>query len=70
MKGTPLSEQYRQLSTRLGKKRAILAVTHTMLVMAYDMIQRQEPYHEARADFLTGCSRKTPLGALSNDWNI
>jgi transposase len=51
MKGTYLSAQYRRLSTRRGKKRAILAVAHSMLVMAYYMIQRQEPYHEAGADF-------------------
>jgi hypothetical protein len=36
---------------RRGTKRAILAVAHSMLVMAYDMIQRREPYREAGADF-------------------
>jgi transposase len=50
-KGTYLSAQYRRLATRRGKKRAILAVAHSMLVMAYDMIQRQEPYREAGADY-------------------
>ena len=50
-KGTYLSAQYRRLSTRRGKKRAIMAVAHSMLVMAYDMIQRHEPYREAGADF-------------------
>ena len=50
-KGTSLSAQYRRLSTRLGKKRAILAVAHAILVMAYDRIQRQEPYREAGGDF-------------------
>ena len=48
--GTYLSAQYRRLATRRGKKRAILAVAHAMLVMAYDMIPRQEPYREAGAD--------------------
>jgi transposase len=50
-KGTYLSAQYRRLATRRGKKRAIMAVAHSMLVMAYHMIQRQEPYREAGADF-------------------
>jgi hypothetical protein len=36
---------------RRGTKRAILAVAHSMLVMAYGMIQRREPYREAGADF-------------------
>ena len=50
-KGTYLSAQYRRLAARRGKKRAILAVAHSILVMAYYMIQRQEPYREAGADF-------------------
>ena len=50
-KGTYLSAQYRRLATRRGKKRAMMAVAHSILVMAYHMIQRQEPYHDAGADF-------------------
>jgi transposase len=37
--GTYLRAQYRWLSTWRGKKHAILAVAHSMLVMAYYMIQ-------------------------------
>jgi transposase len=48
---TYLSAQYRRLASCRGKKRAILAVAHTLLVMAYYMLQRQEPYREAGADF-------------------
>jgi transposase len=50
-KSTYLSAQYRRLATRRGKKRAMMAVAHSMLVMAYYMIQRQEPYREAGGDF-------------------
>jgi transposase len=50
-RSTYFSAQYRRLAARRGKKRAILAVAHSMLVMAYDLIQRREPYHEAGADF-------------------
>jgi transposase len=50
-KGTDLSAPYRRLAARRGKKRATLAVAHSMLVMAYDMIQRREPYRDAGADF-------------------
>jgi transposase len=49
-KHTYLSAQYRRLASRRGKKRAILAVAHSILVMAYDMLQRKEPYREAGAD--------------------
>ena len=50
-KSTYLSAQYRRLAARRGKKRAIMAVAHSLLIMAYYMIQRQEPYREAGADF-------------------
>ena len=50
-KGTYLSAQYRRLASRRGKKRAILAVAHSILVMAYAMIPRREPYRDAGADF-------------------
>jgi transposase len=50
-RSTYLSAQYRRLAARRSKKRAILAVAHSMLVMAYYMIQRREPYREAGADF-------------------
>jgi transposase len=50
-RGTYLNAQYRRLAARRGKKRAILAVAHSMLVMAYYMIQRREPYPDAGADF-------------------
>jgi transposase len=50
-RSTSLSAQYRRLAARRGNKRAILAVAHSMLVMAYHMIQRREPYRDAGADF-------------------
>jgi transposase len=50
-KGTYLSAPYRRLAGRRGKKRAILALAHARLMMAYYMIQRQEPYREAGANF-------------------
>ncbi len=48
---TYLSAQYKRLASRRGKKRAILAVAHSILIMAYYMLQRQEPYREAGAGF-------------------
>jgi transposase len=56
-RSTSLRAPYRRLAARRGKKRAILAVAHSMLVMAYDMIQRREPYRDAGADF---CDRLQP----------
>lgn len=50
-KNTYLSAQYRRLKARRGGKRAIVAVEHSILVMAYHMIQRNEPYRELGADY-------------------
>jgi transposase len=50
--GTSLRAQDRRLATRRGKKRAMMAVAHARLVMAYHMIQRPEPYRDAGADFV------------------
>jgi transposase len=51
-KATYLSAQYRRLAARRGKKKAIMAVAHSILVMTYYMISRKEPYREADADHI------------------
>lgn len=48
---TYLAAQYRRLAARRGKKRATMAVAHSILVIAYHMIQRQEPYRELGANY-------------------
>ena len=50
-KGTYLSAQYHRLAGRRGKKRAIMAVAHSILVIAYHLIKRQEPYRELGGDY-------------------
>lgn len=50
-KATYLSAQYHRLAARRGKKKAIVAVAHSILVMAYHMIKRQEPYRELGANY-------------------
>src|SRR5258708_21006797 len=45
-KNTYLAAQYHHLIVRKGKKRTIVAVAHTMLVMAYYMAKRQSPFQE------------------------
>jgi transposase len=41
--GTYLSAWYRRLAARRGKKRALLAVAHAMVVSAFHMLSRNEP---------------------------
>ena len=45
-KGTYLSSQYRQLVGRRGKKRAIVAVAHSIIISAYHMLSRHEVYRD------------------------
>jgi transposase len=51
-KKTYLSAQYRRLAGRRGKKRAIVALGHTMLVMMYHMLRKGVAYEELGHDFL------------------
>jgi transposase len=51
-KKTYLSAQYRRLAGRRGKKRAIVAVGHTMLVMMYHMLRDGVDYEELGHDYL------------------
>jgi len=50
-KNTYFSAQYRRLAARRGKKKAIVALEHTILVIAYHLIQRKEPYRELGSDY-------------------
>jgi len=45
-KKTYLGAQYRRLVVRLGKKKAIVAVAHSLLVIAYHVLTRREPYRD------------------------
>ncbi|HZU12964.1 MAG TPA: IS110 family transposase [Chloroflexota bacterium] len=50
--GTYLQAQYRQLSRRKGKKRAAVAVAHSIIVIAYHVIKERRPYNDLGADYL------------------
>jgi transposase len=50
-KNTYLSAQYHRLAARRGKKKAIVALMHSILVMSYRMIQRKEPYQELGGNY-------------------
>ena len=50
-KNTYLSAQYRRLATRRGKKKAAVAVGHTILVIAYRLLERSRSYEELGGDY-------------------
>jgi len=50
-KNTYLAAQYHRLAARRGKKKAVVAVMHSILVIAYHLIQRHEPYQDLGGDY-------------------
>jgi transposase len=50
-KDTYWAAQYKRMIVRKGKKRTIVAVAHSMLVMAYYLQKRQCTYQELGGDY-------------------
>jgi len=50
-KGHYLAAQYRRLAARRGKKRAAVAVAHSILVIAYHIIERGTVYTDLGGDY-------------------
>lgn len=50
-KNNYLSAQYHRLARRIGRKKAIVALAHTLLVIIYHVLQTQKPYTELGADY-------------------
>jgi transposase len=51
-KDSYLAARFRRLAARKGKKRAIVAVAHTILISLYHMLKTKQTYRELGADFL------------------
>jgi len=50
-KNTYLAARYRRVAARRGKKRALVAVAHSLLVIAYHVLIRKEPYKELGGNY-------------------
>jgi len=50
-KDSYLSAQYRRMVKRMGKKKALVAVAHSLLVIAYEVIKEKTPYREMGGDY-------------------
>jgi transposase len=64
-KGTYLSALYQRLAVRRGKKRAIMAVAHSMVVSAFHMLSRHESYHELGANYFDAHRREHLVDQLT-----
>jgi transposase len=50
-KGTYLAAQYKRLVKRMGKKKALIAVGHSILSIAYHVLQKRTPYQDLGGDY-------------------
>jgi transposase len=57
-KRTYVGAQYRRIAARRGKKRAAVAVGHTILVMAYHVLTRRELYRELGPNYFDEHDRR------------
>ena len=51
-KGTYLRSKYDKLAGRRGKKRALVAVGHKIIIASYFILKNKETYKELGGDFL------------------
>ena len=67
-KGSYLSALYHRLARRRGKKRAIVAVAHSMIVSIYYMLVRQEPYHDLGQDYFDKRQKEAKVDWLTKQF--
>jgi transposase len=63
-KDTFLKARYHRLAARRGKKRAIVAVAHSMLVSAWHMLTYQQPYQELGGDYFDERKKESKVSYL------
>jgi transposase len=63
-KGTFLKARYHRLAARRGKKRAIVAVAHSMLVSAWHMLTYRQPYQELGGDYFDERKKESKVSYL------
>jgi predicted GH43/DUF377 family glycosyl hydrolase len=51
MKDNYLSAQYHRLARRIGKKKAAVAVSHSLLVIIYHVLTTSQPYSDLGANY-------------------
>jgi len=64
-KNTYLSAQYSRLASRRGKKRALVAVAHSILVIAYHILKGKQPYRELGAGYFDELKKESIVHGLT-----
>jgi transposase len=58
-RGSYLKERFWRLSARRGKKRAAMAVAHSILIASYEMLRQNANYRDLGAEYLDQLSKTT-----------
>jgi len=56
-KQTYLAALFQRIATRRGRKRAIVAVSHALLVICYHLLERRCPYQDLGANYFDQLNR-------------
>lgn len=65
-KNSYLNTVYRRLVARRGRKKAIVAVAHRIVIALYHMLTKHEPYRDVGANYLHNSSPDRFLQRLSH----
>lgn len=63
-KNTYLGSKYRKLASRISKKKALIALAHTMLVSIYHMLKKKEPYKDLGPNYLENLNKERTINNL------
>jgi len=63
-KDTFLKARFHRLAARRGKKRALVALAHSMLVSAWHMLTQRQPYQELGGDFFDQRKKEVKVSYL------
>ena len=66
-KGTYLRAKYDSLVVRRGKKRALIAVGHKILIASYHILKNEVPYKELGGEFLTSLKAVKRLNRIKQE---
>jgi transposase len=58
MKGNYLSAQYHRLARRIGKKKAVVAVSHSILTIIYHLLSEQSDYQDLGASYFESLDKE------------
>lgn len=68
-KSNYLSALYRRIAARRGAERAIMAVAHALLVIAYHILKRKENYRELGANHFDRSMKAASAALWLDGWN-